>query len=111
MALSLVSLLTGGVFLVAGLIQLRFPPRHINHLYGYRTARSMKSEEHWHFAQRYSARLMIGIGLILGLLAAVGTLFKLPDALGATLPTIVMLALVIGMIGKVERELKKRFDK
>ncbi|MFM8450510.1 MAG: SdpI family protein [Haliscomenobacter sp.] len=108
MALTWVSLLTGGVFLVAGLIQLRFPPRSINHIYGYRTARSMKSEENWHFAQRYSARLMIGMGLILGLVAAVGTLVHIPDSLGATLPTILLLAMVIGMIARVERALKKR---
>lgn len=109
MALTWVSLLTGGVFLVAGLIQLRFPPRSINHIYGYRTARSMKSAESWYFAQRYSARIMIGMGLILGLLAVVGRLFRLPDSLGATVPTIVMLAMVIGMIARVEGELKKRF--
>ncbi|WP_133712278.1 SdpI family protein [Myroides indicus] len=27
-------------------------PKHINYIYGYRTKNAMKSQEHWHFAQK-----------------------------------------------------------
>ena len=54
---------TGGlIFLLAGVIQQRFPPKKINHLYGYRTATSMKSQESWNFAQQYSAKKMMEMG-------------------------------------------------
>lgn len=35
------------------------PPREINSGYGYRTTRSMRSQEAWDFAQRYSGRFWV----------------------------------------------------
>jgi len=58
----------GFVIIIAGLIQLIFPPKKINNIYGYRTPRSMKNIEGWNFAQKLSAKLMISIGVILCLL-------------------------------------------
>lgn len=36
-----------------------YPPAKINPLMGYKTARSMKNEENWKFAQNYSSKRMI----------------------------------------------------
>lgn len=63
--------LTGIILIVVGFILLRYPPKEINSLYGYRTEKSMNSQEAWDFAQIYSAKLMIKAG---GFLSAVGLL-------------------------------------
>lgn len=40
-----------------GAVFLRWPPKEINGAYGYRTARSMASQEAWDFAHAYFGRL------------------------------------------------------
>ena len=104
-------LLTGGCFSLAGYITKRFPPKKINHLYGYRTKTSMRNQEVWDFAQRYSAREMIKLGIIMLILAGFawfaevqfkGDIFV---AIGLT----VIFPLV--MLFQIETELKKRFPK
>lgn len=57
--------LVGIIFVLAGIIMLLFPPKNINFLYGYRTNRSMKTQENWDFSQIYSAKLLVGFGLFL----------------------------------------------
>ena len=101
----------GLIFLLAGYIQHRFPPKKINHLYGYRTSTSMKSQESWDFAQQYSAKKMMQMGTYitaLGLLSWIIDLQLLWSA-GIAL-TIVTIGPLI-MLFKVESELKKRFPK
>ena len=104
-------LLTGGCFSLAGYITKRFPPKKINHLYGYRTKTSMRNQEVWDFAQRYSASEMIKSGIIMLILAGFawfaevqfkGDIFV---AIGLT----VIFPLV--MLFQIETELKKRFPK
>ena len=104
-------LLTGGCFSLAGYITKRFPPKKINHLYGYRTKTSMRNHEVWDFAQRYSASEMIKLGIIMLILAGFawfaevqfkGDIFV---AIGLT----VIFPLV--MLFQIETELKKRFPK
>jgi len=36
---------SGLIFILAGFIMLKFPPKKINSLYGYRTSSSMKNQE------------------------------------------------------------------
>jgi len=50
--------------LIVSLIFVKFPPKKINHLYGYRTRRSMANQEIWKVANEYSAKLMVKITLI-----------------------------------------------
>ena len=103
---------TGGlIFLLAGYTQHRFPPKKINHLYGYRTTASMKSQESWDFTQQYSAKKMMQIGTYitaLGLLSLIIDL-QLFWSVGIAL-TIVTIGPLL-MLLKVEAELKKRFPK
>lgn len=62
--LTLLCFLLGVVYLIGAQITLRYPPKKINSLYGYRTKNSMKSQQHWDFAQRYSSIKMNALGLI-----------------------------------------------
>ncbi|WP_442847270.1 SdpI family protein [Leeuwenhoekiella sp. H156] len=63
--------LCGLVFVSTAVVLYRFPPKHINYLYGYRTAKSMKSQQHWDFAQKFSALRMIEAGIFLIILAGI----------------------------------------
>ena len=42
----------------------RFPPKQINQSYGYRSGRSMKSEEAWEAANQYASRKLLAITTI-----------------------------------------------
>ncbi|HEK18841.1 MAG: hypothetical protein C0154_12695 [Mucilaginibacter sp.] len=44
---------------------MRFRPKKINSLYGYRTPLSMKNQQNWDEGNRYSAQLMLKLGVIL----------------------------------------------
>lgn len=64
--------LFGLILIVAGLITNLFPPKKINLIYGFRTRKSMESQEKWTVANQYSSKLSIFIGLgmfIVGLLS------------------------------------------
>ena len=67
---SLITLLTGSIFFLAGVVLMMLPPSRINSLYGYRTPASMRNPETWKEANRYSARLMLITGIVLLILAA-----------------------------------------
>lgn len=43
----------GPLLLILSYLFKRFPPKKINHLYGYRTPRSMQSQEAWNCANQY----------------------------------------------------------
>lgn len=54
--------LCGMIFIITGWIMQKYPPKKINDFYGYRTARSRKTQEHWDFAQKESAKNIIKVG-------------------------------------------------
>lgn len=94
--------------LALALILKKFPPRKINHFYGYRTRRSMLTEHTWVAANTYSTRLMIKISLWSFVIALV-TYFIYPEfTLWTTLIANTLLLFVI--IFKTENYLKKHFD-
>lgn len=107
------ALLTPLLLLIFGWIFQKHPPRRVNGLYGYRTARSMKSQELWNFAQQLCGRLWwrLGWGLLL-LSAAVMLLLRgwktaAVGIGGAALLGVQILAL-LGSIVPVERALKRK---
>jgi len=67
--------LTGIILIVVGFILLKYPPKEINSLYGYRTEKSMKSQEAWDFAQIFSSKLMIKAGSFLSVVGLLGYAF------------------------------------
>jgi uncharacterized membrane protein len=62
--LLLTNLSIGPLMLILSYLYKRFPPKKINHLYGYRTPRSMRSQEAWDCANLYSANAFIIISLL-----------------------------------------------
>jgi uncharacterized membrane protein len=69
--------LIGIIFIILGLIQLWFPPKHINKYYGYKMPSAMKNQQTWDEANRYATRYTIKCGLVLivaGILTT--TIFK-----------------------------------
>ena len=84
--------IVGVAFLLISLFLINFPPKEINGLYGYRTSRSMQTQEAWDFSQRYSSKIMIIIGAFYTLIG-VSSLFlpKLDDMLSALLSIVIVL--------------------
>ncbi len=98
--------LVGLAFSIAAFITMKFPPKKINGIYGYRTARSMKSQENWDIAQRYSSRLMLKQGL--GILAIAGLLnvLPLPEEVAAIISVALLILSVIVLFVQTEKKLK-----
>ncbi|MHA3788494.1 SdpI family protein [Flavobacterium hauense] len=104
-----ISLLCGICFLAGAAIMYIFPPKKINWLYGYRTVASMKSQDRWEFAQRYSTLQMFKASVFMIVISFTGFLF--PEAVVARLigSLIITIVGVCYMFITTERELKKRF--
>ncbi|WP_435577458.1 SdpI family protein [Gilvibacter sp.] len=96
------------LMLLVSWLFMKYPPKKINSLYGYRTNKSMKSQEAWDFANRYSSGLMLRITLYCFVLPFMCYLFYPDFNILVTLvghSTLLLLILVF-----TERELKARFD-
>jgi uncharacterized membrane protein len=107
----LILMLTGIIFFIAGWVQQKYPPKKINHLYGYRTKTSMRNQEVWKFAQEYSSKKMMKYSLYMILLGALLSFFEL-EGIGFLWVGLVSTILTpVVMLIEVERELKKRFPK
>lgn len=104
-------LIVGAIFFLAGLVLLKFPPKEINFLYGYRTAQSMANQEKWDFAQKYAAKQMMIGGLFLLLLALFLIMIDFRSYVnfvsGLGLVFLVMLLFYF----RVEKAIKRKFGK
>ena len=109
--LILIPLVTGPVFVVAGIVMRVFPPKKINHLYGYRTPASMKDEEHWNFAQQYSARKMIFYGVLLTASSVLGLFVKLDPEVSVFAGLALMIGMVVILLVDTERAIRKKFNR
>lgn len=91
------------------------PPAGINAVTGYRTKRSMKSQEAWDFAQRYMGRIWKKAGIVLEIVSVVVSVAMYgmsEDGIGYTSVVLihVQLAILLISIYPVEKALKKNFD-
>jgi len=91
------------------------PPKEINSLFGYRTARSMRSQEAWNFAHTYSGRFWYRAGWPTAAVSAVWMVLlfgKEIDAVGASANVLELIQLVpfLAVIPATERALKREFD-
>ncbi len=107
----LIPAITGPIFIITGFILLKFPPRKINGMYGYRTSSSMKNQERWDFAQVYSAKEMIKLGGILMLSSLLGLLFEPNEKISILVELGLLIILVVLLITRVERAIQKHFEK
>lgn len=102
------AVICGLMLLVAAVTRYR-PPRQINWLYGYRTARSMRTPATWQEANAYFARYFWHLSWLLPLVAvALLLLIGGPSAV-LGLAGVVMAGLLIGML-RTERHLRRLFD-
>ena len=58
-------IVVGVLLIIVGFVMYRFPPKKINFFVGYRTPKSMDSQENWDFSQKYAASEMIKSGFAL----------------------------------------------
>ncbi|HMP98127.1 MAG TPA: SdpI family protein [Cyclobacteriaceae bacterium] len=103
----IIHLIISPPLLVIGYLFMRFPPKKINHFYGYRTPRSMRSQEAWDFANKYSSALMFYFFLTMPVVQALGwfSIGPKPAALlAAGYLTVGLIALMI----HTETKLKKK---
>ncbi|MFI2743749.1 SdpI family protein [Zhouia sp. PK063] len=104
-----INVLTGIILVIVGLLMAKFPPKKINHIYGYRTISSMKTQERWNFAQVYSAKLMIKLGVFLILVGVVSLLLPTTLDIGVVFSFSIFLICIIFLIIKTERAIKNKF--
>ena len=98
--------LVGLAFSIAAFITMKFPPKKINGIYGYRTSRSMKSQENWDTAQRYSSRLMLKQGLVMLAIAGLLNVLPLPEEVAAIISVALLILSVIVLFVQTEKKLK-----
>lgn len=103
-------LASGIIFIIVSIILMKFPPKKINQIYGYRTSNSMKSQERWDFAQQYSAKIMLKCGLAITIISLLGIFIKeISSAYLSILAVIVLLIPVAIMFFKTESAIKQKF--
>jgi uncharacterized membrane protein len=101
--------LLGIVFTSLALIMLKFPPKKINQLYGYRTPRAMKNQESWDFAQKYSSLKMIKGGLFLFFFSFIKVGIPFSESVELILGFGSMLLVIIYLLFTTEKAIKKKF--
>ncbi len=102
-----IHLIIGPPLIILSYLFMRFPPKKINAIYGYRTPRSMRNQEAWDFANKYSSELMFYFCLSVPLFQIVSyfSIGPKPAALASTgYLTVGLIVLVI----ITEVKLKKR---
>ncbi len=107
--LFLIPVLTGLIFIIVGFIMWNFPPKRINMLYGYRTKSSMKNQEVWNFAQKFSAKEMMKLGLLLAMSEAIGLVYQPNLKIAMIIGIGLMILIVIVLLIRVELAIKNKF--
>lgn len=106
----LLPILVGLILVIAGIITLKFPPKKINSLYGYRTPSSMKNMERWTFAQKFSSYESIRLGLLLSLSCLITMNFTYIDiAIGLAVGLGLIILTTIMIFVRTENAIKSRF--
>jgi uncharacterized membrane protein len=105
---TIVLVLTGLLFALSGFILKKYPPKSINWFYGYRTARAMKGQDQWDFAQKLAGREMMRSGLLLVVLGLAWLPLSDEAAVAVALVPVIIFAFL--PVVRVETALKKRFE-
>ncbi len=111
----LFNLLIPVVMLIKGILYVTKPAPKINWLHGYRTKRSVKSQETWEYAQRHFGKscCRLGIGLLLLVIISMTSVLKtnkeIIGTVGSLVGTLEGLAMTYALI-PTEKALKKTFD-
>lgn len=98
-----------------GLLLMKNPPKKINSYYGYRTRRSVRSQETWDFAHYYFGKLWLVCGLVslpislVPLCLVLGKSEQVISVAGLIVLGIQTLLLLVAIL-LTERALMKNFD-
>ena len=98
-----------------GLLLMKNPPKKINSYYGYRTRRSVRSQETWDFAHYYFGKLWLVCGLVslplslVPLCLVLGKSEQVISVAGLIVLGIQTLLLLVTIL-LTERALMKKFD-
>ena len=98
-----------------GLLLMKNPPKKINSVYGYRTRRSVRSQETWDFAHYYFGKLWLVCGLVsipislVPICLVLGKSEHVISVAGLIVLGIQTLLLLVTIL-LTERALKKNFD-
>lgn len=104
-------LVAPATLMVLGLFYKFRPPREINRISGYRTSRSMRSQQAWDYAQKRVADTFPLLGGVLLLLIALDKAFlPVPQEYLSLGNVGLVFAALLFLIVKIELELKKKFD-
>ena len=96
------------LILVIGIIFQKHAPKVINGCIGYRTRRSMQSQEAWYYATKRMGEIWLALGVIL-LVVTIPLSLLLGENGVAVLVIAQTIALILSII-PVEMELKAKFD-
>ena len=94
--------------LLLGWLLKKFPPKKINHLYGYRTQKSMKNQSTWEAANAYSSLVFFKVSLYCFFIPVV--LYFLFPQLNVLITIITNTLLLLYVLYATEKYLKSRFD-
>jgi len=94
--------------LLLGWLLKNFPPKKINHLYGYRTQRSMKNQATWEAANTYSSLVFFKVSLY-SFFIPVALYFLYPQQ-NVLFTIITNTLLLLYVLYATEKHLKARFD-
>lgn len=101
------AVIIGPIFIIAGIILYKFPPKKINYLYGYRTKNSRKNENNWNYSQKYSAKIMLTLSIVYSLTLLLLANYKVNETLGLIIGLSLMFLMCFGIFYFTERKLKK----
>lgn len=101
--------LTGVIFVITALISLRFPPKKINDLYGYRTGNSKKNLEVWNFSQKYSSIKMLQGGFFLVVFSFLGMVFHPDEKVQLIVGIGLSILVCVYLFYTTEKAIKKNF--
>lgn len=105
----IIHIAVASVLLFASCLMKIWPPKKINYLYGYRTARSMKNQRNWDMANRYGADFMMWAG-ITTVLIQILTYLLIGGNLSLHIPLGYYIVFIIISIIIIERQLIKKGD-
>lgn len=112
----IMDLLTPLLMLGFGILSLKWAPKEINFVYGYRTTMSMKNKDTWQFAHACFGKLWSRIGLILLPVSIIPLLLVMGGnentvAIVGGVVCAVQAVVLLGSIVPVEKALKRTFDR
>ena len=94
--------------LLLGWLLKKYPPKKINHLYGYRTQRSMKNQATWEAANTYSSLVFFKVSLY-SFFIPIALYFLYPQQ-NVLFTIITNTLLLLYVLYATEKHLKARFD-